>query len=282
MPGRRLESFRSGDLNEELGILLLKGIAAVASVPRPEDFGIDVVANLLRRGPGGLLFAEDAFYVQFKSSSDRVLKYVDHEVRWLEGLKLPFFIGSVIKEKAAVELYATHNLSRALIEHSHKEIHLFLDGLGKDKTGTEVRSINIGPPLLSWSTAQLAEKDFPELAYSILKHYLIVEQRNVDHRNIRYIERIAWETNKPPSFEGSMWMQSSASDHDIMKVIESMGPHLHAVANRAFAKEERHVIEILLPLVNYLRECGVDLDPHRKYEVILDKWDEIHSSSGQA
>ncbi len=64
MPGRRRENLRSGDLAEELGILLLKGIAAIAEVPRPEDIGFDGVATLLREGEGGFLYAENSFYLQ--------------------------------------------------------------------------------------------------------------------------------------------------------------------------------------------------------------------------
>jgi len=39
MPGRLRTSFRSGNLAEQLGLLLLRGIAAVADVPRTEDVG---------------------------------------------------------------------------------------------------------------------------------------------------------------------------------------------------------------------------------------------------
>ena len=87
MAGRRHKDFRSGDLNEDLGVLLLKSIAAVATVPRPEDVGIDAVATLLREGPGDMLIAENSFYVQFKSSGDREVTYSGHEVRWLGSLK---------------------------------------------------------------------------------------------------------------------------------------------------------------------------------------------------
>jgi len=45
MTGRRLRSYRIGDLNEELGILLLKSLAAVAPIPRQEDFGLDAEAT---------------------------------------------------------------------------------------------------------------------------------------------------------------------------------------------------------------------------------------------
>ena len=43
MPGERDGNIRSGDIKEDLGMLLLKGIAAVAPVPRTEDVGIDAV-----------------------------------------------------------------------------------------------------------------------------------------------------------------------------------------------------------------------------------------------
>ena len=60
MPGRQNTNFRSGNLTEYFGMLLLKGIAAVADVPRPEDFGLDAIATLLRRDSDGNSYAEDA------------------------------------------------------------------------------------------------------------------------------------------------------------------------------------------------------------------------------
>src|SRR5687767_6544511 len=102
MAGQRHRDFRSGDLNEELGQLLVRGFATVAPVPRPEDVSIDSVATLLRPGPDDMLIAEDSFYVQFKSASERIIAFKEHEVRWLEALKLPFFIGSVDKRESAI------------------------------------------------------------------------------------------------------------------------------------------------------------------------------------
>jgi hypothetical protein len=68
--GRRPRDFRAGDLSEELGVALLKGIAAVATVPRPEDVGIDAIATLLREGPNRMLVAENSFYVQIKKAGE--------------------------------------------------------------------------------------------------------------------------------------------------------------------------------------------------------------------
>jgi len=72
MPGRLRTSFRSGNLAEDLGLLLLKGIAAVADVPRTEDVGLDAIATLLRRASDGNCYAEDGFVVQLKSYSEFV------------------------------------------------------------------------------------------------------------------------------------------------------------------------------------------------------------------
>ena len=72
MPGRLRTSFRSGNLTEHLGLLLLKGIAAVADVPRTEDVGLDAFATLLRRASDGHCYAEDGFVVQLKSYSEFV------------------------------------------------------------------------------------------------------------------------------------------------------------------------------------------------------------------
>lgn len=286
MPGRRHKHFRSGDLNEELGIVLLKGIAAVAEVPRPEDVGIDAVATLLREGPDNFLIAEDSFYVQFKSSSVRKVKYSEHEVRWLESLKLPFFIGSVRKADAAIDLFATHRLSKALLERPYNEIELALEPkmeaiLGSLDTEVEdiiddYRCVNVGPPLLSWSVSDLADSGFTQQAYAVLKPYLEAEQRNVDYRGIRYIEVIEWVTNEPPRCkQGSMHFQSFGCDEEIQRVFRSMAPHIVALWMRVLGTNDRQLLEVILQLVNYMRDNGFDPDPHRIYDSFYRDWDEL-------
>jgi len=67
MAGRLLGDCRSGNLAEHFGLLLLKGIATVAEVPRTEDVGLDTIASLHRRDNDGNCYAEDSFVVQLKS-----------------------------------------------------------------------------------------------------------------------------------------------------------------------------------------------------------------------
>src|SRR3954470_1806248 len=106
MPGRRRTSFRSGDLAEDLGIFLLKGLAAVAEVQRQEDIGLDAVATLLRRDSDGNSYAEDTFVIQLKSESQTELELCDHEFRWFAQQTLPMFIGRVSLRRSEIALYS--------------------------------------------------------------------------------------------------------------------------------------------------------------------------------
>src|SRR3954470_20227230 len=107
MAGRLGANLRSGNMAEALGILLLKGIAAVADVPRTEDVGLDAVASLLRRDEDGNCYAEDNFVVQLKSDSATSIEYRDHELEWLLAQSLPMFIGLVSLRDSRLSLYPT-------------------------------------------------------------------------------------------------------------------------------------------------------------------------------
>src|SRR6516164_8976286 len=107
MAGRRRSSFRFGDLAEHLGLLLLKGIAAVAEVSRQEDVGLDAVASLLRRDDDGNCYAEDTFVVQLKSESVEKIEYEEHELTWFLGQTQPMFVGHVSLQESRISLYST-------------------------------------------------------------------------------------------------------------------------------------------------------------------------------
>ena len=75
MPGVRDRNLRSGDLHEELGLLLLRRIALVSPVPRQEDVGIDAFATLLRPEGNRNLIPDVSFFVQLKSERERVVSF---------------------------------------------------------------------------------------------------------------------------------------------------------------------------------------------------------------
>ena len=47
------------DWNEELGILMLKSLTAVAPIPRQEDFGLDAICTLLRPVKNNFVYAKE-------------------------------------------------------------------------------------------------------------------------------------------------------------------------------------------------------------------------------
>ena len=84
MPGVRDRNLRSGDLQEELGIFLLKAVALVAPVPRPEDVGNDAFATLIRPEGTRRLIPDLSFLVQLKSASVPSVSYTTpEEMAWI-------------------------------------------------------------------------------------------------------------------------------------------------------------------------------------------------------
>lgn len=259
MAGRRLGSYRKGDWNEELGILLLKSLAAVAPIPRQEDFGLDAVATLLRPDQKYFVYAEDSFYVQFKSESKEPLSYRDHELEWLKNLQLPLFIGQVRRRDSSLRLYPAHNLNEKLILQDFrgfKELIVkFQDSGGaKRLVNEECCEVFLGEPLLTVNIKQASDAVFTKHAYQILKDYLRLEHQNVISRRLRFFRHIRWTTNENVSYEGQLVALSRAFlKDDLYDACESIVPGLQVI--QLYAESEDKVLaEKLSSLVNHLRD----------------------------
>lgn len=128
MPGVRDRNLRSGDLHEELGLVLLRTVALVAPVPRPEDVGTDAFATLVRPDGSRRLLPDVSFLVQLKAASRSVVSYEDADaVNWLRNLEIPLVIGRVNLPEARIELFTTLRVHQLFLESSHSAIHLLLD-----------------------------------------------------------------------------------------------------------------------------------------------------------
>jgi hypothetical protein len=282
MPGRRLASYRSGDLNEELGILLLKGLAAVAPVPRPEDFGLDCVATLLRRDDG-CFYAEGSFYVQFKTAGKSRWTFKGHEVEWLKNLKLPFFLAAVDKLTSEVSLYSGTGLGRAFILGEWEKVHLAFDGTtNRDlKPRTQEQSeqakktgeitIDLGEPLLKWGFRDLDKgSHFPMKAYLVLKSYLEAEHDNIVVRNLHFYEPIFWETNEWARAAGIKTMGLEwNSRFNIQAAVNAMDPHLVVILSQSMHGQYPAIFGALIDFVKVVRESGVDF---KSVGVIVDQF----------
>lgn len=266
MPATLHPDFRSGNLNEDLGMLLLRCFSAVAPVPRPDDVGIDAVATLLRKESDDCLVAEDSFYVQFKSPSDRTVNYRGHAVKWLLNLKLPLFIGKVDKRKGSIDLYCTHRLSQQVIGAAPQEIELTF---APTEHRAGVTSIDISPPVLSWTTDAFADQAFADKAYELLKAVIKAEQMNIDFRPVGYCQGVSWETNisaveRPGN--PSLAHGPTAIPQNIARLLP---PLLFALALDARGKGNQEAIDLIFKLVESVRQRGLELDPNHILSAIM-------------
>jgi hypothetical protein len=201
------DNLRRAYLQEELGVYLLKGIAAVASVERPQDVGIDAIATLLRRDSQRRLFAENSFYVQLKSASVQSVKYEGSAISWLMELRLPLFIGRIDPSKCSISLYTSHRGMAAASHWQYKSLEFVLgettstDPLGwkeeahaqGSRTEFDAR-IFLGQPVLTWNAEDVTDPAFIGRCFAVMKPLLEIEARNIRWRNVGYHEGIKWET----------------------------------------------------------------------------------------
>lgn len=229
MPAVRGKNFRSGDLAEQLGLLLLQSVALVAPIPRTEDVGIDAVVTLLRDFDSQKLIAEDSFFVQIKSSSVPSIPFSKEEVQWLYALDLPFFIASVDRSSSHVKLYCAHRLSDAFVtNHDRESLTLYLDDSNtrNELVEKDDPNVHIGPPVLEWSLATIAtDNDFPNKFYEIAKEHIKIEKENLRTRDVGYAAHIYWQTNERPQRLGFKKASSRPSEEDMKNAEEAMAPY---------------------------------------------------------
>jgi hypothetical protein len=228
MPAFRGINIRSGDLAEQLGLLLLQNLALVAPIPRTEDVGIDAVATLIREDDAGRYLAEDNFFVQIKSESVSSIEFSGKQVKWLYDLELPFFVASIDRSRSSINLFCAHRLSDALITNNDRQsIIIFLDNV---KTSNELvesddNEVHIGPPVMSWSLKELEEdKDLPGKFYNVIKSHVSLYKSSIKTRNVGWIEYVAWKTNEPAKHIGFKSAISRAPQESLDNAYDEMMP----------------------------------------------------------
>jgi hypothetical protein len=260
MPGVRDKNLRSGDLHEDLGLLLLKAVALVAPVPRQEDVGNDAFATLIRPEGGRRLIPDLSFLVQLKSSSVKSVKYVKpDEMAWLRQLEDPLFIGRVHLRRARIELFTTLRLHHILLEHGYDGVELLLDPAAEFPTQGNVRRANLGLPIHSWSLAEMKHPDFPANAYQVLRPHVYTLRLNLSLRGIQTQIMLQWETGKPPTDNGEMMNVKPGSD--IANTLRNMAPHVRRLLMEMQLRKRYADFPVLLAFVNLMERWGGDPDP---------------------
>jgi hypothetical protein len=267
VPGRLHTNFRSGNLAENLGILLLRGLAAVADVTRTEDVGIDAIATLLRRDAEGSCYAEDSFVVQLKSDSETCIEYSTYQLSWFLAQSQPMFIGVVSRRTSSISLYPTLYANQAVLALHAVRITIHLcksdnaypwDG-GADNSAT----VWLGPPLLSWTLAEMENANWIALAYEIMKHFLEIARREYELLSLGQCSEVVWATNDKQSIRSSPGRFMKGQPGRLQALSDQCIPALNALMVNAVAmpkKDRSSLVMPLLSLVAGLRDLGVHID----------------------
>src|SRR3989339_1339418 len=271
MAGRLRRSFRFGNLSEHLGLLLLKGIAAVADVPRTEDVGLDAVASLLRSDDDGNAYAEDSFLVQFKSDSVVNLDYQEHELKWLLAQSQPMFIGRVSLRDSRLSLHPTLYVNQAALALHPKRIAVLFgmsdvpSFLGSGHTWPWCGGLDpsatvwLGKPLLKWTLDDLSGSEWSRTAYQILKRFLRIARLEYELLSIGQCSNLAWSTNDADTITSSFLMMRGHPD-ELKTLAQKCLPGLRALLANAVLMPENLLMTPLLGLVRALRDLGMEID----------------------
>jgi hypothetical protein len=267
MPGRRRRSFRTGDLAEGLGIQLLRGIAFVAEVARPEDVGLDAVATLLREDPDGNCYAEDSFLIQLKSGTKRKVTYKDSAIPWFLGQRQPMFIGHVSLQNSKIELYSTVHALRAAVSIAPARLELRLCENKKvpeyvyDNVGSYGNVIVwLGPPVLTYSLSDLGDELKRLSYYSIMRRFLTVAHLQHELFQLRQASHLRWKTNDAESISCLGWGVVSM-DGQLMEIAAKLDPPLKALILEGVFKLGREpLLEAARALATELKKLGCNME----------------------
>lgn len=281
MPGRLRTTFRSGNLAEHLGLLLLKGIAAVAEVSRPEDIGLDAIATLLRRDEDGNCYAEDTFVVQIKAASTASICYKDHELSWLMDQRQPMFLALVSLPDARISLYTTVFINQAIASLHPKALTIrfgpsSVSGVFRDQRwapwtngGDDETTVWLGPPIIEWSLKDIVDAQWAESAYQSLKLFIGVLRDELVKIACGECSVLKWTTNDATSFRSCPGMIKGNPKAFASLALQS-APYMKAMMLHVSSSRDRagvSVLQALLVLMDALRDFGVDVDPDNSSKI---------------
>ena len=234
MTGKRLFSFRQGDLAEGCGIQLIRPFCAVAPISREEDFGNDCVATLLQRDED-LLIPGESFFIQFKSVSTKKIEYKKKsETEWFQNLSLPIFFGRVNLKKNKISIYTTFDLVNQKF-NNYDSISMYFRERRDIQLKDSHLQANLGPPILEWSHEDIYEND-PLDVHKILTKWIEYDKFNRRNKNINTRINVKWNTNQPPEYQGKETLNWPG---ELENDIDSIQPYMIKIAQSFISPSSR-------------------------------------------
>jgi hypothetical protein len=215
---------------------MLRRFAAVAPVPRAEDFGIDAICTLLREDNHKIrnrrVFAENTFAVQVKAGSSKPLKplkITEETYNWLRQLDIPLFLLMVNLNSSFAKLYSYEwvvvcsafprfslriytDIPKKL--KSASDIQPYILSAATDKLGAllDPGSRWLGPPIASFALTDLVNDEKIASLYSLLKCWCECITKSIHFRRYGIEIDLTWEADMPPR-ERSIFSPTQRGDY---------------------------------------------------------------------
>lgn len=279
MSHRQHDPFYTGARYEYATILSLSAFASVVQVPRPEDYGFDLLCTLVELENRNR-YARISFGVQTKPQSEKVLNYggedkgiqKDWEVEWLFGRDLPLLISTVDFNPFCIRLYSTWNVWHAYLSdpvNLVREVSLHIgkqppnDAKDRWKSygGQPHRDVYLGSPIIEMSTP-VPTNDEAATLRKCIDFWLNLDMINLLYRKlgIPWMYTVwEWETNQVPALseisftfwdiiQGDFSVRRRNLLLTLAPMIKALQLDFQANGETKNAERLRGIIEILEPL----------------------------------
>jgi hypothetical protein len=280
--GRIAANFRPGNLAEGFAVQMLRPFAAIAQVPREEDFGIDLIGTLIRKS-GKVFVAEDAFAVQIKTRTAADFEVAGQGMDWFRELDLPYFPIVADLARAEISLYSINCHRLAFMPNSRVSKMIFTLG---DKS---LDDFPLGDPLLTWTLEDANHPDFSSWAYSVMKPAIRVEawnQRFIRAQSIRWLD-FKTQRFKERKSDGSAARPPAAGEllhippGDGAFILDTMTNMLEPFASWiSNTGRHEHLGNELLTIRDSFRRLGVEPDPRNCWDAIASDMAEYAANAG--
>ena len=216
--------------------MLLRGVAFVAPVPYPEDYGIDATVTLAREYDAYRLIAENVFSVQLKKESVTEITLEGDQIKWLFDVPLPLFFGSVDVATSSIKLYCDQAISFAERTKTDWATMRIVFDEPPSETDISKGKVSLGKPIYRWQTAELESKECRPAFYSVLKAHVTNSMINKVVRPVGLVFLSKWETGHLPESTG--WISVRPAGATFEDIDDYVAPFMDAWSDQA-AKDSK-------------------------------------------
>jgi hypothetical protein len=247
---------------------MIRAFSLVAPVPRAEDAGVDAVCTLLRPDGGGSrrsVFPEASYYVQVKSAGieNRGLLIEGDHYRYVRDLQMPFFVLTVrMLGEVRCRLWSTIGLYPTSSAPQLQDTGVLLQFTSEEASqpGGGVRGIALGQPILEWTPNDLADDEFHDRAYGVMRKWLDLLLLNQVLREMFIRPAITWETNAPPVAGVPQIHGSAADTARDLRILNN--PLTKLWANELLSHTPTHPLrDPVKAIFEYMQLQGIELHP---------------------